>query len=612
MYPMLKIFIRVSCYFIYLVAASAFGGDDRASLSLMVQAKPDSLWRASKGLYSSGAEYNFLVLKQNNQDSEHEGFFWIKFLKNTISFLRIPAETTCFLLSTKNGDHENILKAAFSLEYPNQKKVDREKTEYCFFKSIQHLKKQFAQHKGLSDMSGGLSGSLSSDLEIILVFDFAANTNDNLKRKIENYVVEFAKDAKWQCAIKRDTESDKCKLRIIIPLGNEDNDNNNYQRLFLDKKEVTLDIAKCCIRKKNKTGKQNCFFFPKKVTKTLGKEWKANIIPDANANGNAIEQNNAEDYCLFAMIEPETTSTSLWFFPRAHQSLNVPSSVPSVPELTDGSDDKAISIDEMRDICSREWGEKPITSVVDSQFFMLLTGCFASKSSPLEAVQNYLHKFDYVIKDMPKDNYCGWHAIAEWIKIYDPEMEEKLFQKGLRNNNPGQALHKYLKEIATDNAKNEKASKKASKYAKNIAKKMSSEKDMDKWLDCDLIYHLAAPLIKNSFLVLDTCQAQRGFAASDWELPFSAQIIDSKGIYPLTSKEEIEKKIEEIETQQTRKEENTNNPSKIKKPPIPPIVLLHDTNHWLLILKKDIYVEIYDLVNELTHMINLLKPISSL
>jgi hypothetical protein len=374
-----------------------------------------------------------------------------------------------------------------------------------------------------------------SDVEILLLFDIGRLDATGIT-ECEDYVAEYCQQSGWEYRITTSSQS-KVHLRLIIPLGGEDTNKNNYQSLSLDHK-VSLLIDKSGVRKKNTQGKNAIMLFPARVHRSQQTSESTKPI-------NIHE--HPEDYSMLLLTSPETSqSTSIWFFPRQSTQWVHPEVSLSPPGGT--------PLNEMQihyqQLHKASW-------MTGSILLMAIKGCLSDfGNQTLDKVQHYLHELGYEVHDMPADNYCGWHAIVRWIRTNRPDLAPQISDtdEGLTAS----TVFNFFRDRARKIAK-EKDSK---TIFTTISEMMSASHSQATWLDDLQLNYLVAPFVQENILVFDT-----GAEGIHSDLPFQVNLIEpDAGLCQLSSSQTVENAINE----------HSNS-----------IMLVHNTNHWLLITHNE-------------------------
>ena len=501
-------------------------------LCVHLNIKPDSLWRLAEGCFQSGAQFHFLV--RENDDEQYEGLLSIGFSRNSVSFINLPVHTFAHGVSCNSNSDTDF--GLFSTK-PNE--VEQGFNQYVIVRSFwrQLTLNAVKYNKHAEAITAQSLFQSDSDVEVLLLFDL-----DRLgvadRASCEEYIAEYCQKSGWKYKIITDRQQ-KHVLRLTIPLGGEDTDNNNYQSLLLDHK-VSLIIEKSGVRKKNTSGKKSMMLFPATVRRSeetnISKEF-FNI------------RDHQEDYSVLLMLSPVASqSTSLWFFPRQSTQWILSEDHPPFPGQ--------ISLDEIQ-AQSQQLLQAPL--MMGSTLFMAIKGClWGTDDQALDRVQHYLQELGYEVYNMPSDNYCGWHAIVHWIKTNRPDLISQI--SGTTEALTASTVFNFFRERARQMVED----KDSPAIISTISEMMNASHSQASWLDSLQLNYLIAPFIDQSILLFDT---EPGSSVSD--LPFQVNLLQpGADSSQLSSSHMLESAINE-------------HPNSI--------MLLHNTNHWLLITHNETY-----------------------
>lgn len=503
--------------------------------------EPSNLKFLLDGCYELNTEFSYSIqdVKDETKGKRKKAVVvFVKHLKNPFSCFVVPSRE--FGVFAEGSDDYD-----FFLHYFNFGDDEPGFTRYIITKSFwYHLfYTSFMEQKNRESKFAESFVNKISDLEVVLLFKCFGDeesTND-----CKNYLSESLEWFGWSLETKDRRKDGFIYIRIIIPLGNECH--NNFQTFQLDS-NVRLDIEKSGVRRKGERNKGSMIFFPSVVCQKNSCE---TLIPGS--------VQNQEDYCAFGMIGPN--NACVWTFPRNYYQLEtfVEESSSTVVNVTTTAknvyeacrDYTKISADVLSAAKSFLVALK---GIVNS--FIGVNSDSSDSSDSLKDTSEYLKQLGFEVHSMPTDGYCGWHAILSWIRSNRYELLSEMTE------NPDDLMAQGVFEYFSARAQELVEEGDQRDFIVSMANEMNGSKPDRMWLEDNHIRFLIAPFINQNILMFDIAAN-----APTPGCPFQVSLVRPDGIdVNFQNQNEIVEALHENRHC---------------------MMLLHASNHWLLIVPGD-------------------------
>lgn len=177
-------------------------------------------------------------------------------------------------------------------------------------------------------------------------------------------------------------------------------------------------------------------------------------------------------------------------------------------------------------------------------------------SDSLKDTSEYLKQLGFEVHNMPTDGYCGWHAILSWIKSNRYELLSEMTE------NPDDLTAQGVFEYFSARAQKRVKEGDEPDYIVSMANEMNGSNSDRMWLEDNHIRFLIAPFINQNILMFDIASN-----APTPGCPFQVSLIRPDGVdVNFQNQNEIVEALHENRHC---------------------MMLLHASNHWLLIMPAD-------------------------
>ncbi|WP_422133234.1 MULTISPECIES: hypothetical protein [unclassified Endozoicomonas] len=499
--------------------------------------EPSNLKFLMDGCYQFNTEFSYSIedVKDENKGSRKAVVVFMKHLKNPFSCFLVPSRE--FGVFAEGSDDYK-----FYLHYFDFGDDEPGFTQYFITKSFwYHLfYTSFIEQKNRESKFAESFVSKISDLEVVLLFKCFGD--EESRNDCKDYLLESLEWFGWNIETKDRRKDGFIYIRIIIPLGNEHH--NNSQTFQLDS-NVRLDIEKSGVRRKGERNKGSMIFFPSLVCQKKSCETLA-----------LSSVQNQEDYCAFGMIG--SNNACVWTFPRSYNQLET--FVEESPGTGTNVTAKAKNIYEA---CREYTKTSADVFSITKALFVALTGIVNSfkrvksdGSNSLENTSKYLNELGFEVHNMPTDGYCGWHAILSWIRNNRYELLSEMTE------NPDELTASGVFEYFSARAQERVDEGDEPDFVVSMANEMNGSHSDRMWLEDNHIRYLIAPFINQNILMFDIASN-----APTSGCPFQISLITPDGVdINFQNQNEIVEALHENRHC---------------------MMLLHASNHWLLVMPAD-------------------------
>ncbi|WP_252179289.1 OTU domain-containing protein [Endozoicomonas sp. 4G] len=491
--------------------------------------KPSNLKFLMDGCYELNSEFTYSVIDVDAGDkgNHKRTIVFFKHLKNPISCFVVPSRE--FGVFAEGSDDYEFPLSVSCIENDGPRF-----NQYVILKSLWYqlfYSSSFEQRESEAKFAESLFNK-NADLEVVLFFKCFGN--EDVRNNCESYLLEGLEEFGWNFKFV-DSKQENCRyIRVIITLGNENN--NNFQTFQLDA-NVRLDIEKSGIRRKGETDKSSMIFFPSTVCQKN---------PSQSLTVSDIQ--NQGDYCAFAMIGQN--NACVWTFPRTCRQLET---------FVEESASTGATGTNIYEVCRKFAEASPETLSLFKGLYVALTGIFnrfkgdnSNGHDTLVNTAEYLKELGFEVHNMPADGYCGWHAILHWICNNRPELLSEM------TDNPGDLTAQSVFEYFADRAQ-ELIKEDDREFIQSMANEMNGSNPDRMWLDDNHLRFLVAPFINQNILIFDMASNTPTSGC-----PFHVSLIRADGVdVAFQNQNEVVAAIHENRHC---------------------MILLHANNHWLLIM----------------------------